>query len=687
MSLIWTESFAGFQRHVGANNDAVTVALLSALGAAGYQTYRVGSIAFLSVVDDPVTPSRAGLRFNSQGSLGSFNAGIAYELPATMAPVIFGFSLFIPGDFIPSGTQPSLIVGLHYKGATDWAATPGTADREAFRVRSDLGICIGSATPQSVMKPALGRVSFFEVRLDGPNVSVWMNDALVHQSTAIGQAEMISLGFTSAIPIPNNWVIGNLYILSQDDVVPNVRLGPSTRVIGRRPATDVQADFMRPVAFASNAAVAAQDIAAVPDNTLQSTTVGTTDIYDAEIDAETAAAGIIHAVAVKTVAANLEAMPHSLKPFVVSETTESVEDGVLSLQQIPAFTTQTLNFIAEHPTKGLIAGGNGEALYYSTDDGVSWTQISDTGGTVHYNHAVFSSNGNGVILRSDGGVMYCHASSPITDWQYAASGVALNFQRIASNGDTFFMVGNSTATHRKLTYPANGSLTFAASGVAGGIRYDVVYDNGLWMAVNNGATPTVDRSEDNGATWTTVNTLLSASSPSARRIAYGNDAWVITSTGQSSAYAIIRSVDNGLTWVSVGVAISGIYRYILELKFVDGLFIAVGFGRKAAHGDAEGVLVATSPDGINWSYYPRAKVGAVNVACGNGFVITQTGRMVIVALNGDVFVSKPLSQVKPLPVMGGYRLQYAPTTKDPATGLAWTPEAAAASQFGMRVES
>lgn len=694
MSLIWTESFMGFKRHNGPMAANTATETMAALQAAGYTTFLASSNANygLAISDDPVVPERAGLRVNNlSGYANALVQVVARELPPTVQPIIFGFSLFIPSGFVPSSAAGGAVlqVGLHPKGATDLGTIHNTAARVAFGIGTDLGIYAGGqSAPQSQMRPAPGKTSYFEVRLDGAQVSVWMNDALVIQNETVEQAGMISFGFASQTPYqPQDWVLGNIYILSQDDVSPNVRLGPTTRVIGRRPAGDVRTDFLRPAAFASNAAVAAQDITSTPDNTLQSTSVGDTDIYDAGVDTDTASAGIVHAVSLKVMAANLEVAPHELKTLILSDSEESDEEGALVMQQIPNFTSQTLNFIIEHPTKGLIAGGNGEALYCSTDDGETWTQISETGGTVHYNHGVFSSNGNGVILSSDGGVMYCHDSSPITEWQYAASGVAFNFKRIAANGDTFFMVGDGTTHHRKLTYPKDGPLTFAASGMSAAGRMDIAYDNGTWLSVNNGATPTFYRSVDNGASWQDVTQANSASSPEARRIAYGNGAWLMVSTGKTTAYALLRSVDNGVTWVNVTTVISGSYRYITEMKFADGLFIAVGFGRANAVTLTEGVLIATSPDGINWKYYPRLKLGNVANACANGLLISKTGRIIVVGTSGDVFISKPISQVKPLPVMGGYQLLYSPASKDPATGLPWAPEAAAASQFGMRVES
>lgn len=694
MSLIWTESFMGFKRHngpMGANTAAETMA---ALQAAGYTTFlaSTGANYGLAISDDPVVPERAGLRVNNSTTMSGLVQVVARELPPTLHPIIFGFSLFIPSSFVPAsgGAATVLQVGLHPKGATDLGTLHNTAERVAFRIGTNLGIYAGGqSNPQSQMRPAPGKTSYFEVRFDGTQVSVWMDDALVIQNETVEQAGMISFGFGSQTPYqPQDWALGNIYILSQDDVAPNVRLGPTTRVIGRRPAEDVRTDFLRPAAFASNAAVAAQDITSTPDHTLQSTSVGDTDIYDAGVDSDTASAGIVHAVSLKVMAANLEVAPHELKTLILSDSEESDEEGALVMQQIPNFTSRTLNFIIEHPTKGLIAGGNGEALYCSTDDGETWTQISETGSTVHYNHGVFSSNGNGVILRSDGGVMYCHDSSPIDEWQYAASGVAYDFKRIAANGDTFFMVGNgSSSHHRKLTYPKDGPLTFGASGMVGALRYDVAYDNGTWLAVGITNAVVMSRSEDNGASWAQLDTGLSSSGAALRRFAFGNGTWLMVSTGQTSVYNLFRSVDNGLTWVDVTTAISNSYRHITEMKFADGLFIAVGFGRANAVTLTEGVLIATSPDGINWKYYPRLKLGNVANACANGLLISKTGRLIVVGTSGDVFISKPIGQVKPLPVMGGYQLLYSPASKDPATGLPWAPEAAAASQFGMRVES
>lgn len=676
MSLIWTESFAGFERHEGGNDDNVTLRLMEALQVAGYKVTRASTSSFLSVVPDPVVPSRAALRFNGTANSNSLNCVIAYELPVTLKPIIFGFSLFIPSDFVPSSTQPSLVVGMHPTGASNWASLHNTPAREAFRVRSDLSINIGNAAPQSVFKPVPGRQAYFEVRIDGQQVSVWMDDILVHQSDTGGtQVGMISIGFTSAIPIPNNWCIGNLYILAVDDVEPNVRLGPTTRVIGKRPAADVRADFVRPEGFDSNAQVVAQEISAAPEYAVQTTEVGSTDIYAMEDDADTAGAAMVHAVVVKSVAANLEAAPHSYTPFIRSNGIEASENGSLALLPISPFSEATFHVIAEHPTKGIVIAGTNNSMWYSDDDGDTWTKISESEGAGNIVAGVFSSNGNGLFIRANSQLLYCHDSSPIDEWGVMASG-ATDISVIDSNGDVFAATSYGTAPsgatrRRKITYPKDGPITTAdipaGSGTVGpGLKWG---HGDTWVCLAGGATSRPAwRSTDNLATITQLGTITGFSGTSyGTDLAYGDGVWLHLTQGQ-----VRRSYNDGASWTLLGTLpftqSASSLRYFPSI----GRFVVVG---------TNGTFGMTV-DGSSWELF-RLNTSAALRGC----LVTKTGRLIVVGDGGLVAVSKREPVAKDLVPLAGYKLYHNIAAVDPATGLPWTPGAAAIAEIGMRVES
>lgn len=710
MTLHWTESFIGFNRTEGDPTLAESDAFKAAFVAAGYFASTGEANARMAIASDPLIPARAVLKFVRMGVLTT-NAACALGklMPNTPDDIYIGFSLYIPPTYVPTTlVQQSMFrLSLYPEvdpGATFAMADSFTAYHEALGINSNLDI-VNNGIAQSVTKPLTGVINYFEIRIRDLNVSVWLNDALVLQKTLLARPETAvwqANALTNNVAFPHNWMVSNIYILTGDSVVPNVRLGPTTRVIGRRPATDVQAEFVRPIGAASNAEVVAQSVSATPAQSLQTTAVGTKDIYAIASDGDTAGASLVHAVATKVIASNFEAIPHSLRSFVKSSSTEGSEPGPRTFQAPPVsqIGTEQLNAVALHPTKGLVAVGAGLSMYVSTDNGYNWTQVATSSGSINYNDIHFCpETGNGIAVRSDGQIAYCHNSSPITSWTTMASGITSALVAVWGSGNTFMAVSSvATAGHtRKITYPLDTTPTVAsATTVPTGGMSDVCFGGGYWMI--KGVSSQFYRSTD-ATTWETINPASLPSQSIGKMLAYTGSAWVCMGTDPSVVVTTTTSwisTDNGLTWSGAGT-ITGTQLRISGLCAIGSMVYATGYTAYTTptgglvSGDDSTSIYYSRDNGLNWvlmgmlvnetSGTNRTTDSMLGV-CNNGL-----GDPAVVGQKGRIRTLLPRKPEVVMPVLGGNVMVYGQTGVNPNTALPWTPTAAAAAQIGMVVSS
>lgn len=723
MTVLHTESFVAFEA-VNSTDDTYTTAntnLRNAVAAnlrrAGYlvsvqaQTSATTSAGF-AIRPDPVNPDRNALFFSAGGQSNAPGAALRKLMPqVNNEAIIGGFSLYIPPEFVKLPT-PALSTASVFRmfGAalsdtlslTEAQNGNGVAMREIFRVLSDLRICWNTDAPQSQKTLTAGRINFIEYRLSANDIRVWVDDVLVLQKNlglnveTIGfvfdQASIASPG-TNLVGAPGRWSLGNWYNLLEDAFAPNVRLGPTTRVIGVRPNTDVSTMFQRPTGYASNAAVVASNLVDAPPATLQSTSVGDQDIYRSTTDTTTASGKLIHAVAVKVLASNLESAPHAIRPLVRSDTgVESTTPKSREWRSLGAISTKQLNGVARRPTDGKIfAVGNSIALLVNSQEGAAgtpWTLISDDGGAINYTAIAFRADGWGLIGRSDGKL------------QAIPPGADVPSAPITPAGQT-----TSTPVNHIYFLP-NGRPLIACNGSR--MLYGQI-----------GANSVIDVA----ANYTAV-TVGGGSSGSPRQITFSptlgtGNGRVFAATDASSGYAnAYRSDDNGVTW-------TGLYNN-LNMVFATATWDAVaGVFIMASHPRAD--YIRRSTDGITWSGTaagsstngtntgtPLGQItenGVTTVLGPNGYMVTSTNggtdwrpirpftfsvRALCVAANGDYIgvgdngqavaytAGSPDGALAPL---GGYVPYYNATPLNPATGAAWTPAEASASQFGMRLTS
>lgn len=346
MSVLFTESFMAFEKTSLADNNAAMSTLrtntLRSLIAAGYAgNFTVVSNGGFVVRPDPVIPERQAL-VHSAAAFNNGTSSFRFNLAGSGDTVIGGFSLFVPLAWQPSPAY-QYVMSVSFIVSAANAAYQGTQDTNApvpgemMRIRFDGGIAYGGEV-QSSKKITPGKQMYFEYSLSPTELRVWCDDTLVLQKTVALTREVLTInvhewgdyGASSGMyGAAGAWAFSNFYLLKVDAAVPFVRLGPSTRVIGVRPASDIVAQFARPSGYASNAAVAA--LAFNPDGTmfLKTDTVGAKDQYVPTADSETSTAALVHAVNVKVMAQNLEGAAHTMKATVESGGSEQSTTKVL----------------------------------------------------------------------------------------------------------------------------------------------------------------------------------------------------------------------------------------------------------------------------------------------------------------------------------------------------------------------
>lgn len=332
MSLISMESWMSFPRFVGDNGNntatnAARLAMAKSMPAAGYELQQANNTASWLVRPHPVFPDRAAIVFSAATASNGVQSAFRKKIGNGAGVVIGGFSLFVPSDFVQPAGNWSAIPALTIAASNDAGPMINVYGdgrlgiNEIFRVRFDLGIGYGPAAVQSSAKITPGKISFIEYRLTNSEIRVWLNDTLVlQQSVSVDHSKIMfsAIDWQNMNGTMGQWAISDWYNLKEDAVPPNVRLGPSTRVIGVRAESDNFAQFARPAGFASNAAVVAQGLNPDTASFLKTDTVGAQDVYNPAEDSTTATAALVHAMSVKMVAQNMESTAHTMTPMLVS---------------------------------------------------------------------------------------------------------------------------------------------------------------------------------------------------------------------------------------------------------------------------------------------------------------------------------------------------------------------------------
>lgn len=750
MSLIYTESFGAFGRFngsdafdpaVGGSNQA-RAAYTANLARAGYQVVTASNAAADSsggfmVRPDPVYPDRAALvQSSAAGSAINLGVSAAFrkEMPITDKQIIVGFSIFVPAEYvanISNSTVPVFRMNASIKTDATWSAIGVViaSAKEAFRITNDLSIRWGADAAQSSRKLVAGQMNYLEVRISANEVSVWLDDVFVMQKivSLIPQ----SLGFifennanagvggTNMSNLPGRWAVGNMYFLAVDGITPQVRLGPTTRVIPQRPDTDVDVRFIRPVGYDTNAAVAAQDLVDQPSAQLQSTTVGDFDMYQTVGGGSGDAIrtmGMVHAVAVKALAQNLEPEVHQVRPFVKYgvSAAEGADTKLKDMVLITSPTTKTIRGMCVVPQdNSVIIFGDGEMMWRSGPnfDTSTWTRISETGAAFNFTAAWVRSDGgilftsyNGTALANAGYLYWYDPNIPtVLNKGIALPAYAMNGGAgiILSPDGSRLIIPNADNTGAGTA--VQSAQTFSTVGHNSASPHTASYTNATWAV-----TPTSPVLATGGwagsaskPDWSTTMVMPGASNQdTAYRIASGTGMtltqvahnltgvnfrcatwdgvqWLMAqavSSYTSGAPYIFNSPD-GATWgppTPIGNSGAGANQILR--------FGKSNLSNQESIFGGDGGALTMSLDGRNWRQMPR--------------ITTQPLYAAVVAANGDFIIGggagvliriKTLGADTALQPLAGYQMAFGSAAFNPATAAPWTPAQAADAKFGVKL--
>lgn len=230
----------------------------------------------------------------------------------------------------------------------------------------------GQADPNSVgINMAMDTDHFFEVEVDITNktLKVWMDDiycgttpwADTYHNPLANGFQLRLLRFEGPSTYNNSTDSGGVFLSdiycvdNSDGVVPNSRLGKTTRVMGESPDKDISTMFTPPSGFAGNYDVINDPIAnnALPTNFLSGDGAGAEDMYQTAGSNIKAFAGTVYGVQIHARFQNASATTHQLAV--------TTDDG----------TTKTENSL------GNIAAGTGvlmkSIVLNKTPSGGAWT--------------------------------------------------------------------------------------------------------------------------------------------------------------------------------------------------------------------------------------------------------------------------------------------------------------------------
>lgn len=699
MSLQTTESFIAFPATAGDDafntaNTALINATSANLRAAGYDVSTLpNTSAAMSggwvTRPDPVTPERVALVHSSAATAGVASSGSVvrkYLGGVSQKPVIGGFSVFVPSEYVPAAANLNgmamFVTGTALAEASaNWGATA----RQLFTVGTDLGVRYGAEAPLSTKRLVPGRINFLEYRVTDTEIRVWLDDTLVLQKTVQAWRECIAIcvsttppanGNTAMAGAPGRWAFGNWYNLYEDEIYPNVRLGPSTRIIGTRAAADVEAGFARPVGAPSNASVAGQNLVANPPQVLQAAAAGVQDIYTGA-DTSTPTANMVHAVAVRVMAASLDATPRTIRPLIrtAGGTDALAQRGVTfgALPTIPA--ADTLRALDVRPTdKRIFAVGDNNSIWMTpaNGDGTSWSKIVADVGTTSCTHIRFKADGSGLIARSDGRFYTLAAGSNVPTLVTPTGTLSPTTGMTLTPADTIIttsFINTSSYTRRTTNVAAIGGLTGlnGFSGTPVGVACNkegriIILTTGTGNVVN------VAYSLNDGLVYQTA--VRNVGLPPSAIV---SDGTTFMATSIYSGYSS-KTLD-GITWTSWTPA-----------PLAEG---GATFMRGDEAGTGGGIVMATAAN-IGWvkegstPYYTTNPVQGVNYF---GAALLTDGTWIMGGTNGVLGKFKPQPLDVVLPGFSGFVPAMNVSVMNPDTGMPFTPAEAAATQFGMRAVS
>lgn len=256
--------------------------------------------------------------------------------------------------------------------------------------------------------------------------------------------------------------------------------------------------------------------------------------------------------------------------FLVAGLEETVPLGLVSIPNGPAVSVigDYDGFAHSNPsqyapihspsmgtTTGLALGGNkllrvGNSMYYSTNQGTSWTQCSINGTK---GQVAVSSDGNTFLHCPESSSTTYRSTNNGSSWS-TASGLSVGDARPVadpSNANKFYAYNPSNGA---MLVSTNGGTSFSSSGStsSGGskvIRLAPGREGHIWVALNGGG---LSRSSNSGQSFSTVSGVTYCSAVGFGKEASGSTYPAIYIWGTvNGVRGVFRSTNEGASWVRV----------------------------------------------------------------------------------------------------------------------------------------
>lgn len=254
----------------------------------------------------------------------------------------------------------------------------------------------------------------------------------------------------------------------------------------------------------------------------------------------------------------------------------------------------------------VIAGQGGNTLAYSSNDGQTWTGLTNNIFSVQGNCVAYSPSGTWVALGS-GTTNTIAYSNNGTTWNGLGKNIFTSGNYTDWNGQMWVAGGQGGNT---LAYSYNGTIwTGAGTTVFSAVGTDMAWSGQLWVATGIGGN-TLAYSYD-GINWSGLGASIFTTA--GYTIGWNGIVWVASGQGTNTlAYSY-----NGLQWIGLGTSIFSTIGY--DVVWNGSIWVAVGLGLNA---------IAWSTSGISASSWTG--LGVTTAATGNlttGYSIAWSGKL------------------------------------------------------------
>ncbi len=234
------------------------------------------------------------------------------------------------------------------------------------------------------------------------------------------------------------------------------------------------------------------------------------------------------------------------------------QHGAVYASDIYTYPTQLINPSSANTTSVAYAANNTskvvrvtDKMYYSTNQGVSWTQTTSANGS--YGKVALSADGNTILHCPSGESTTYYSTNNGGTWTSTGVTNVQDAYPIADyvNTNKFYIYNSGSG---QLLVSTNKGVSFNASasnpGSGGSVRASAVPGNEghVWVALSNGLTYTTN----SGTSWTTVTNVSYCRAVGFGKAATGATYPAVYIWGTvSGVKGIFRSTDQGASWTRI----------------------------------------------------------------------------------------------------------------------------------------